>query len=265
MIAILALYISNYFRTGFPLLDRATNGPAHAIANVVTSICNLVTTTKPMHFSAARRAFEASRANPRVYGRRPPWIASKRRIEALEGILLGLKVPKGWPPVPTSMSSMTTIKLEQALAFAGDMGRYILQLLDIDSEIHSHMQAYLQILRECQQKTPLIPVEDIKKRLDETTAALEALLPAFWNKITTHYATHLDLFQTRWGCFWAANEFIHERIMAKLKRLSKHGNKNRMATLAKNWETFQTSHDWLLDKEVQLHYEVCDDSNIAKF
>jgi hypothetical protein len=59
-----------------------------------------------------------------------------------------------------------------------------------------------------------------------------------------------------WGCFWAANELIHERIMAKLKRLAKHGNKNRMATLANNWDIFQTANWWLLEKDMNLNYKV---------
>ena len=167
----------------------------------------------------------------------------------------GLKVPIGWPPVPPSLEAMSTMKLEQALSFAGDTGRYIIELLDIDPTIHEHMQAYLRVLRDCQQKTPLIPVHDIKARLDSTAAALEALLPAFWCTITKHFAIHLDLFQEAWGCFWAANELIHERVMAKLKRLAKHGNRNRMATLRNNWDIFQTANDWLLDEELKLHYK----------
>jgi hypothetical protein len=167
-----------------------------------------------------------------------------------------LKVPTGWPPVPASMEAMSTMKLEQALAFAGDIGRYLLSLLDIDPVIHKHLQEYLVVLRDCQQKTPLIPVKDIKRRLDEVLASLEAILPAFWSKITTHFATHLDMFQYMWGCFWAANELIHERIMAKLKRLSKHGNRNRMATLAKNWDIFQTANFWLLNRDPNLVYQV---------
>ena len=118
------------------------------------------------------------------------------------------------------------------------------------------MQAYLLVLRDCQQKTPIIPVKDIKARLLEAAAALEALLPAFWSSITKHFATHLDLFQDAWGCFWAANELIHERIMAKMKRLSKHGNRNRMATLSNNWDVFQTANWWLLQRDLDLQYKV---------
>ena len=44
--------------------------------------------------------------------------------------------------------------------------------------------------------------------------------------------------------------------MGKLKRLSKHGNRNRMATLAINVDIFQTAQDWLLDKDLELHYKV---------
>lgn len=210
-----------------------------------------------MHFSPKRRAFEKGRLPPRVHGKRPPWQASKGRIKALQTVMQGLKVPKGWPPVPLSLESMSTMKLEQALAFAGDTGRYLLDLLDIDPVMQTHMQAYLLVLRDCQQKTPIIPLPDIKRRLHEAAAALEALLPAFWNSITKHFATHLDLFQVNWGCFWAANELIHERIMAKLKRLSKHGNRNRMATLANNFDIFQTANWWLLQRDMKLHYKVC--------
>ena len=105
-------------------------------------------------------------------------------------------------------------------------------------------------------KKPIIPLKDIRDRLREAAAALEAILPAYVNSFTKHNATHLDLFQQFWGCFWAANELIHERIMAKLKRLAKHGNKNRMATLANNWDIFQTANWWLLEKDMNLNYKV---------
>jgi hypothetical protein len=151
---------------------------------------------------------------------------------------------------------MSTMKLDQSLAFAGDMGRYIMELLDIDPLIHTHMQAYLGALQDCQQKRPIIPVAHIHERLLESAAALEALLPGFWSSITKHFATHLDRFQRLWGCFWAVNELVHERMIGKLKRLSKHGNRNRMATLARNVDMFQSGQEWLLDKDLRLHYQV---------
>ena len=216
----------------------------------------LVTATKPMHFSPKRRAFEKARSPSRKFGKRPPWQASKARLQSVQNILQGLKVPKGWPPLPPSLEALSTMKLEQALAFAGDLGRYMLELLDIDPLIQKHMQDYLRVLSDCQQKKPLIPLEDIRSRLHEAAAALDALLPAFFNSFTKHNATHLDLFQEFWGCFWAANELIHERIMAKLKRLSKHGNRNRMATLKNNWDVFQTANRWLLERDLKLRYKV---------
>ena len=242
--------------SGFPLLERAVNGPAHAIANCTTGVANMVCGDEPLHFTKARREFEAARCPPRIYAERPPWQASKARLAAVAGIMENLKVPVGWPPVPISLGEMSTMKLEQALAFAGDLGQYILGLLDIDAIIRTQFLAYLRVLKDCMQKTPVIPLADIKARLEQTTAALEAILPHFWTHITKHSAVHLDLFQKFWGCFWAANELVHERIMAKLKRLAKHGNKNRMATLAKNWDTFQTANDWLLDRDSDLRYEV---------
>ena len=105
------------------------------------------------------------------------------------------------------------MKLEQALAFAGDVGRYMMELLEIDSVVHKHLQDYLHVLSDCQQKKPIIPLKDIRDRLREAAAALEAILPAYVNSFTKHNATHLDLFQQFWGCFWAANELIHERII----------------------------------------------------
>ena len=240
----------------FPILTRSTSGPGHAIANCMTGLGDLVTGSNPMHFSKDRRQFEAGREPPRVYGKLPPWQASKPRLKAVASIMLRLKLPAGWPPIPPSLSDLSTMKLEQALAFAGHLGCYILELLDIDHVIHSHFQAYLRVLRDCQQKTPTIPLEDIKKRLDETAAALEVVLPAFWTSSTKHNAIHLDLFQEYWGCFWASNELIHERIMAKLKLLSKYGNRDRMFTLASNWDIFQTANDWLLNAELKLHYKV---------
>lgn len=242
--------------SGFPLLERAVNGPAHAIANCTTGVANMVCGDKPLEFSKLRRAFEAGRCPPRLYAEKPPWQASEVRLEAVATIMENLKVPVGWPPVPISVSAMSTMKLEQALAFAGDLGQYVVGLLDIDDVLRTHFLAYLRVLKDCMQKTPVIPVADIKARLDQAAASLEAILPHYWTHVTKHSAVHLDLFLINWGCFWAANELVHERIMAKLKRLAKHGNKNRMATLAKNWDTFQTANDWLLDSDLDLKYEV---------
>ena len=81
------------------------------------------------------------------------------------------------------------MKLEQALAFAGDSGRYLLELLDIAPIIQAHMQAYLLVLRDCQQKTPIIPVKDIKARLLGAAAALEAF---FLSVLELHHQTLCD-------------------------------------------------------------------------
>jgi hypothetical protein len=207
-----------------------------------------------MHFSPARRAFEAGRG--RVYGTLAPWRASKARIALVNDIMLSLKVPKEWPPVPPNLGAMSTMKLDQALTFAGDVGRYLLELLDLHPLIQAPLQAYLRVLQDCQQKKFIIPAETIKLRLFESAAALEVELPAYWNQITKHLATHLHEPMSAWGLFWATNGLLHERLMGKLKRLSRHGNRNRMATLVNNFLLYQKSQDWLLQKELELHYSV---------
>ena len=112
-----------------------------------------------MHFSPKRRAYEKARTPSRKYGKRPPWQASKARLKEVQTILQGLKVPKGWPPLPPSLEALSTMKLEQALAFAGDVGRYMMELLDIDSVVHKHIQDYLHVLSDCQQKKTDYPTK----------------------------------------------------------------------------------------------------------
>jgi hypothetical protein len=135
-----------------------------------------------MKFSKERRAFELTRG--RVHGKIPAWRASKKCISSVEALLRALKVPRGWPSLPESLDCL---KLDQTLAFAGHVGRYLLETLDISPDFQTHMQAYLRALQDCQQKRPVIPIDDITGRLQEAGAALESALPAYWNTITKHY------------------------------------------------------------------------------
>lgn len=240
--------------SGFPLIERIVNGPAHAIANLSKAIFFIATNTDVMKFSKEHRHFEMSRG--RVYDKVPPWCASKDQVAAVDRLLRDLKVPKGWPPLPDGFEAVTTLKLEQTLALAGDVGKYLLEALNIQELYHTHMQAYLGALQDCQQKTPVKAVSDIMWRFTEAAAALEALLPAYWNSATKHNGLHLDRFQRDWSCFWATNELYHERLNGKMKRLSKHGVRNRMATLSQNWDIFQAANDWLLEDDVTTTYEV---------
>ena len=83
----------------------------------------------------------SSAGRGRLYGTLPPWQASKVRTAKVNTLLHNLKVPNGWPTLPSSLAAMSTMKLEQSLAFAGDTGRYLIELLDIDAGIHGHMHA----------------------------------------------------------------------------------------------------------------------------
>lgn len=240
--------------TGFPLLQRLVNGPAHAIANLAKSIFNLICNADAMAFTKEHRLFELSRG--REFSKLPPWRARKQHLAAVDALLREFKVPTGWPSPPNSFDSITTLKLEQTLGLAGDMGKYFLEMLNIDQVVHLPMQAYLGALQDCQQKTPVKSVEDIMGRFMEAAAMLEVLLPAYWNSPTKHYGTHLDLFQVDWKCFWASNELYHERLMGKMKRLAKHGSRDRMATLAQNWDAFQAANRWLLDEHLATTYQV---------
>jgi hypothetical protein len=217
------------------------------------AVFNLVANVDAMAFTKQHRQFELSRG--RAYGKVPPWRSPKAQVATVEGVMRTLKVPMGWPSLPDSLESITTLKLEQTLALAGHMGQYLLELLNVDTVYHTHMQAYLKALQDCQQKTPVKPVTEIMDRFREAAAALEALLPALWSSATKHYGQHLDLFQIDWGCFWSTNELYHERMNGKMKRLSQHGCRNRMVTLANNWDAFQAANNWLLDPEVTTTYE----------
>lgn len=213
----------------------------------------IIINVEPMEFTKEHRNFEDARG--RVFPKVPPWKTTKAHVNAVEQVMRALKVPKGWPPLFESLDAISTLKLDQTLALAGDMGRYLLEALNIHPVIGAHMQAYLRALQDCQQKTPVKQVDEVMSRFREAAAALEALLPAFWNSITKHYATHLDRFQRLWGCFWACNELIHERINGKMKRLAKHGVRDRMSTLANNWDIFQEANNWLLEDDQALSYE----------
>lgn len=236
------------------MLERLVNGPAHAISNLAKSIFHIIANADAMAFTKEHRLFELSRG--RIFAKVPPWRARKEQVAAVDALMRDLKVPAGWPTPPDSFESITTLKLEQTLALAGDMGKYFLEAMNIDDLVHLHMQAYLGALQDCQQKKPVKSVGEIMGRFREAAAALEVLLPAYWNSITKHNGTHLDLFQVDWNCFWATNELYHERLMGKMKRLSRHGSRDRMATLANNWDAFQTANKWLLDEHLATTYQV---------
>ena len=154
------------------------------------------------------------------------------------------------------MDKLSTIKLDQALAWAGDVGRYYMGRTDINPQIRENLVLFLTVLQDYQQKTMVIALKELKERLVQVMATLEVMCPSFWNAPTAHGMLHIDHHMLSYGCFKAINGLVHERYMGKLKRLCQHGDKNKMQTLATQTHLFETANNWLLNKQYNSAYVV---------
>ena len=154
------------------------------------------------------------------------------------------------------MNALSTIKLAQALAWSGDVGQYFISLFSIDSKIRAQFLQLLKCQLAMQQKPLMDDPKHTRQQLISCHAMMEALLPLFWCRITHHLPFHVDTVKD--GAFWTTNGLRFERYLGKLKRLSRHGTKDRMATLAVNISAFESSSLWMLkeDRSLNLHYKV---------
>ena len=160
------------------------------------------------------------------------------------------------PPNPKSLDKLSTIKLDQALAWAGDVGRYYMGRTDINPQICenlvfvSHSTSGLPAENDgnCTQRVKSAPCTSHGYFRSYVSQFLEC-------SYSSRYV-HIDHHMLSYGCFKAINGLVHERYMGKLKRLCQHGDKNKMQTLATQTHLFETANNWLLNKQYNSAYVV---------
>jgi hypothetical protein len=67
--------------------------------------------------------------------KKPGWICSKAKCEAIDDLLGRLRVPSGWPKPKSVLTGTVGLKIAEALALCGNLGAYTIGLTDIDPDL----------------------------------------------------------------------------------------------------------------------------------
>jgi hypothetical protein len=153
-------------------------------------------------------------------------------------LLASRKICSGWPRLPTELGELSSLKIEQGLAWAGDVGQYFFGLVDVSEAVRSSIVNVLHCLSRCQQKLPQHNLQEVQSELANALATLEIHCPSHWATITKHLLLHIPGLLDQWASFWALNELTFERYGGLLKKLAT-GNKRRMYTLGKKLVQYQ--------------------------
>ena len=159
-----------------------------------------------------------------------PWLASRSLLK-LVGTLIEsgkLRVPYGWPAMlnyfhESHKKGVSKMKLAEALAFCGDLGVYLLSLLDMEPAVKELLQEVIKVSCGLIKKAH---VPDERKKLESRLALvltrLEKLLPLYWNTSTRHILLHIGRHIEYLGAFWAFNMLGVERYHVVIKQLIRY-------------------------------------------
>lgn len=139
-----------------------------------------------MKFKGAKREFEfkigrfkdlrqgQGGATSRTYPV-PGWVAETANRDWLDKLLESgnLKVPKSWPALRAIFADCKRLKIAETFSIAGDVGRYILQFLEIDHYIRDLFIESFGILAQmrCKMPIPRHEFKDLQRQLDKVTIA----------------------------------------------------------------------------------------------
>jgi hypothetical protein len=133
--------------------------------------------------------------------------------EAVEGEQRKLKTPKEWPRPGRLFSKCNQLKTSELLLFAGPVGAYVLQQLDIDPEIRDNMIRILQLLNMLMRKvsTPGDRIT-IRRELPIAITKLELQTPLYNQTTVVHCLVYhmLDQLEAS-GPFHVSNMLDIER------------------------------------------------------
>ena len=155
----------------------------------------------------------------------------------MDQLLHTLKFPSAWPSIQDALTATSTLKIAEALALCGDMGQYVVSLLDIDTEYKRVFITALQVLNRLLVKVVTESLKTLQKDLVEVLGTLEAMMPLHWCTSTRHFLLHMVANIKKFGSFWAWNMLCIERLHVLLKSLAKD-RRDRLRSLAKYYQMF---------------------------
>lgn len=116
-------------------------------------------------------------------------------------------------------TNYTKIKLHEALQIGGDIGKYMIKQLDLDT---SYTSAFVDLLDCFDKKQAKLPMSDeekgaCQKKLVRTLAWLEIKLPIYWCTIVRHLLLEIIPKMDVFGAMWAFGMLTMERNHTNIK------------------------------------------------
>jgi hypothetical protein len=153
---------------------------------------------------------------------RPKWKASTKVLKAIELSGLRLKAPKEWASF-RGVFTRPKIKVSSHMLYAGPVGAYFFQFLDIDEEIKRDMIHVLCLLELIMRKSS-IPRDRaiLRKELPVAFTRLELALPVYIQTAVVHYLVYhaVDHLEET-GPFHVTNMLDTERFQTVFKSCAK--------------------------------------------
>ena len=234
----------------FNVINQSFHDLHHCFSVVIADILGLVSNSGQMKFSRFRKDIESKKllrfvdARYRTRNERLPWACSSTRLAQVNRIIESVRFPSGQEEMKPVGEYM---KMAQKIKLAGPRGRWLLSIMDMDSDYKEKFIAVLDIMHELRQKPPLTETrkEELKIHIPETFAWLEWKLPSYWCTITKHMFWENFLCQLcEIGSFWALGLLSIEQYHLVMKKLAR-GRKNMMASFVNNYTTFENVQiDW---------------------
>ena len=232
----------NYF--GTPMVDRTTADPHHAIGKSIEDLLCLVFTVQShqMCFSQKQQEFEKGDLLRWVEMDRYHWRASPPCRNRLHLLLQTLLKPSTWARIKHLVDKPITSKLAEVLQVGGDIGKYLIGLMDITEEYKIKFVALLDCFDRMQTKTPMSDDEstECQEKLVRTMAWLEKSLPLYWCTTVRLLLLHIIPRMGTFGLLWAHGMLTAERNHVKIKG-SVRSTQNALKSVAENLQLLDTA------------------------
>jgi hypothetical protein len=99
--------------------------------------------------------FQSLRPNEERKFPHAPWVCTAARVRAIDALVGSgvLRVPSGWPPV-RKLEHVLFMKTSECLLLAGDVGCYLLRLMDLQE---AYKEKFIELLLLLKRYTSLLP------------------------------------------------------------------------------------------------------------
>ena len=228
---------------------------AHMIGNflklIVRMITNSSSTAGKASFSSKHREYEMRTIGRFEYLKphkkqpksvKPKWMASKTRWELVEQAFGLLRAPKEWPTHGKVFSNRGSLNISELMLYAGPIGAYLFQFLDIDYDIRIDIIQALRLLGLLQRKVST-PGDRLTLRRDlpRVFTRLELALPVQAQTMIMHYLVfHTVEHLEATGPFHVSNMLDIERFQLVLKTCAR-AKKSVMRSIVNNYLLLEAS------------------------